>query len=324
MRKNLSQQATKQRNKLGILDTIRRSSHISQAHIAQELKLRPSTVSNLSRELMQQGLIEISGKGEPGKNGGKRSQLLSLSSNFASFSGIYIHQDHIVSHLIDLQGNIQETAAKSFGIDTPDTVTDIITAEIARHEGVCANYRGAGIAVSSVVSSQGDVSTSPDFPWEIAGFTGKLSARTGSRFPIVVENDANCAAVYMYHAFKQRYRNLMLFLYSHTHRSLGAGIVVDGKLYRGSRGDAGEIIHQEKQDIVSSFSAYIARLGTFFSPDHIVLLGDDSAGTATLSEIHGRVCAEVTAFPVTLQVDPNLPVLGTAHIVSHMFTQSVV
>jgi predicted NBD/HSP70 family sugar kinase len=322
MGKNPSQQATKKKNKLAVLNAIRRSASIPQARIARELQLRASTVSNLSRELRDEGFIEVSGKGVSGRNGGKRSDLLSIAPSFAYFSGIYIHQDHLVSHLIDYEGRIHHTATKSFNPNSPEMVLDMVAREITRHSGMRSCYRGAGIAVSSIVNSRGDVSTSPDFPWEIPGFTNDLLERTD--YPVAVENDANCAAVYMYHRHREAYPNLLLFFYNHTHRSLGGGLMLDGRLYKGSRGEAGEIIRQEKSELVSSFSVYIERLAAFLSPDLLVIVGDNSSAESTVEEIHRRVRQELSSFPVELQVEPHLPVMGAAYLISHAVTEQLV
>lgn len=324
MRKNTSQQDTKKNNKLSILNAIRHSPHISQALIAQELRLRPSTVSNLSRELMEQGFISITGKGESGKNGGKPSNLLTISPDFAHFSGMYIHQDHIVSHLMDYAGVIQHTETKPFNPESPDTVPDLVSEEIHHHLDMCDNYSGAGITISSIVNEQGDVSTSPDFPWEIPDFTNKIISRTLDIFPVTVENDANCAALYMHHLFKERYPNLLLFLYNATHRSLGAGLIIGGRLYKGTRGEAGEILHQEKSDVVESFSSYIVRIGSFLSPDQLIIAGDGSTGDRTIERMYRRVSEEVTAFPITLRMEAKLPVMGAAQLISRAVTEQCV
>jgi len=323
MSENRSQQVTKKNNKLAILNLIHKSISISQASIARELGLRPSTVSNLSRELLEQGFIEIVGKGVSGKNGGKRSDLLSIAPDFACFSGIYIHQESIASHLIDYEGNLHHTSDRDFEPSSPDTVIDIVAEEIRGHREKCPNYRGAGIAVSSIVNSTGDVSISPDFPWEIPDFTGKLRSLTGGYFPVLVENDANCAALYMYHTFKGRYPNLLLFLYSHTHCSLGGGVIIGGRLYKGSHGEAGEIIRQEKKDIVESFSSYIARIGTFLSPDLIVLAADGESGR-TLTEVHRKVKEEMYTPESIITNETQLPILGAAYSINRTATEKLV
>jgi predicted NBD/HSP70 family sugar kinase len=324
MGKNPSQQATKKKNKLAILSIIRRSSPIAQTRIAGELQLRASTVSNLCRELREKGFIEISGKGSSGKNGGKRSTLLSIAPSFAYFSGIYIHQDHIVSHLIDYQGNIRHTATKAFNPGSPDTVIDFVTEEIRHHSQMSASYRGAGISVSSIVNFRGGVSTSPDFPWEIPDFTSAILDRTDSAYPVVVENDANSAALYMYHLLGEQYPNLLLFFYNHPHRSLGGALIIRGQLYRGSRGDAGEIIHQEKSDIVASFSAYIARIASFIAPDQLIIVGDNASANDSVEAMHRLVRNEIQDFPVSIHLDPDLPVMGAAYLISTSVTETLV
>ncbi len=324
MRNNPSQQETKKKNKLNILNLIRSASPISQSQIAQKLHLQPSTVSNLVRELKTNGLIEVIGRGYNEGSVGKPTSLLSLTAEFASFSGIYVHQDYLVANLINFQGNILYTSSIQFDPYKPDAVVDLVIKEILRHAALSRNYQGCGITVSSIVNSKYDVSVSPDFPWSIPNFLREIRKGVPSRYPITVENDANCAALYIHKLFKSQHQNLLVFLYNHAHQSLGAGIIINGGLYRGLRGDAGEIYHQEKEDIGKSFSDYIIRLSTFLAPEQLVLVSDDPINASLPVRIHTYVVNSGRNFPVQILIDPDMPVKGAAYMITDKVIQSLV
>jgi len=75
--------------------------------------------------------------------------------------------------------------------------------------------------------------------YETPGFIGKL--RDMLAVPLEVENDANCLALAEYFAScEEKYRFVMAVIIG---TGMGYGLILDGKLYRGARGGAGEIGH---------------------------------------------------------------------------------
>jgi len=87
----------------------------------------------------------------------------------------------------------------------------------------------------------GTILSVPNLPgWVDVPITRKLSARLGA--PARLENDANaCAVAEWRHGAGRGARNLA-FLTCST--GIGAGLILDGRLYRGSRFLAGEAGHQ--------------------------------------------------------------------------------
>ena len=76
----MNQRDQKNYNQLRILNILRSRPGISQADISALLALRPSTVSNLIRDLKAAGMVTNVGKGDSGSSGGKKADLLSLHS----------------------------------------------------------------------------------------------------------------------------------------------------------------------------------------------------------------------------------------------------
>ncbi|HLP57215.1 MAG TPA: ROK family protein [Candidatus Deferrimicrobium sp.] len=75
--------------------------------------------------------------------------------------------------------------------------------------------------------------------YETPGFLGKLQYNLG--VPLLIENDANCLALAEYVAScAEKYRYVMAVIIG---TGMGYGLILDGKLYRGARGGAGEIGH---------------------------------------------------------------------------------
>ncbi|MCX5750151.1 MAG: ROK family protein [Candidatus Saganbacteria bacterium] len=95
-------------------------------------------------------------------------------------------------------------------------------------------------APGPVLSKQGVIVNPPNLPgWKAVPLAGIL--RKAFKVPVYLENDANAAAVgEMKFGAAQGAKN---FLYVTVSTGIGGGIVIDGKVYGGSNGSAGEIGH---------------------------------------------------------------------------------
>jgi glucokinase len=101
--------------------------------------------------------------------------------------------------------------------------------------------RSIGIGVPGVLDvKQGRVIASPNFPgWENFPLRDRLEAATGR--PVVVENDANAAAIG--EQWMGAARGIRDFLFITIGTGVGGGLVLDGQLWRGPSGRAGEFGH---------------------------------------------------------------------------------
>ncbi len=99
---------------------------------------------------------------------------------------------------------------------------------------------GLGIGVAGVVSQpEAIVQEAPNLDWREVPLRDLVAARTG--LPVWLENDTNAAALgeFWYGAG----RDAMNMLYLGIGTGIGGGIILDGKLYRGCSGGAGEVGH---------------------------------------------------------------------------------
>ncbi len=100
---------------------------------------------------------------------------------------------------------------------------------------------GIGIgSPGSIIQNKGTVENPPNFPGWKKVHLGKLISK-GTGLHTVVDNDANAAAIgeMIYGAGKETKNFIMVTLGT----GVGGGIIIDGKIYRGERGAAGEIGH---------------------------------------------------------------------------------
>jgi glucokinase len=116
-----------------------------------------------------------------------------------------------------------------------EAIIDQICATIAKVTR--PNVRGIGVGVPTLVN-QGIVYSPNNIPsWKVVPLQKILERRFG--IPVSVDNDANCFALGEFHyGAGHGYRNLVGLIVG---TGLGAGVIIDGKLYSGSNGGAGEI-----------------------------------------------------------------------------------
>jgi fructokinase len=110
-------------------------------------------------------------------------------------------------------------------------------------ENVCGgrSYAAVGMGTpGTYVPSKDRLYGAPHTPvYEVPGLIQRLSERLN--VPLIVENDANCLALAEFFASCDgRYRYVMAVILG---TGVGCGLILDNKLYRGSKGGAGEIGH---------------------------------------------------------------------------------
>ena len=134
-------------------------------------------------------------------------------------------------------------ARKSFSHSrpVPDDVIDVLARNLKEmaHDAN-AELIAVGAAVPGPLDPcRGIVHFSPNLEWREFPFADALSAELGVR--VVMDDDANCAA-FGEHAYGVG-QNARDFLYVIVGTGIGAGLILDGKIYRGAHGFAGELGH---------------------------------------------------------------------------------
>ncbi|GAA2054505.1 ROK family protein [Catenulispora yoronensis] len=225
-----------------LLDRLRADGATSRAELARLTGLSKPTVSTALGRLEHGGLVREIGKQAVAGRG--RSPVLYEADPTAGYAfGVDVGRSWIRVGLADLDGTVVGRA------DEPNTAGDadgIVDAIVAQARRACAE---AGVEWSrvlhAVVGSPGviDAATNElryavNLPgWGRREVTDRLAASLDTRLELL--NDANLAALGEHAAGAGRGRRLFVYLLVGT--GLGAGIVVDGRLFPGSRGAAGEI-----------------------------------------------------------------------------------
>ncbi|WP_427018116.1 ROK family transcriptional regulator [Pseudarthrobacter sp. P1] len=228
-----------------ILDAIRRADGgLSRVELSAAVGLAPQTVSNICRRLLDQGLIRETGK--EGTGPGKPRTILQL--NPAGMYAVGVHIDPAVTSfaLLDVVGNVVLFSQLDTDVGiAPENFVAVMAAEVLRlvaDSGVDPE-RVAGVGVATpgpVDAGAGLVVNPPHMPgWTRVALRDGLARGTG--MPVVMDKDVTAAAVSEMWAGGANGAGSFVFLYIGT--GLGAGLVFNDEVMRGSSGNSGEIGH---------------------------------------------------------------------------------
>lgn len=249
-------------NKETVLAIIRKYESISRAEIAQRLDISKSVVSSIVSELISEGIVFQTRSAESKSLGGRRPIGLRIVPNGRYSIGIDITATQTNVMLVDLSGSI--TAKKSInfhvtGMDTLRQVLKLVEAFISECSVDRSKIVGAGVGVPGSVNYQtGEISSSP-LKVENEDVRTVLSKILPGQGAIVVDNDANMAVVgERWKGYGANCANIVLIS---AGLGIGAGLILNGEVYRGSNNYAGEIGYFEVDPYVCSTSRSLADNG---------------------------------------------------------------
>jgi predicted NBD/HSP70 family sugar kinase len=211
----------------------------SRAAIAAASGLTRATVSALVDDLMVGGLLTEHDPA-PRSGAGRPAAGLTLSADGPAGLGLEINVDYLAACVVDLTGSVRHRIV-SHADQRPASAADSLRAldalaAQARAAATAEGLRlaGAALAVPGLVAAEGLVRVAPNLGWQDVDVPALLPGLAD--LPLIVDNEANLAAL----ASSDGERT---FLYVSGEIGIGAGIVLDGELYRGVRGWSGEIGH---------------------------------------------------------------------------------
>jgi glucokinase-like ROK family protein len=226
-----------------VLRFIHNEAPVSRSQIAKATGLNKSTVSSLVEDLLKRQLVYETGINSVGK--GRPATLLEINPRAGGIIGVELGVDFIAVVLTDFTGSILWRQLVSVDpMDAQDkTIAQIL--ELAdKAIDVCKDrnlYRlGIGLSMPGTVNlREGILVFAPNLQWRNVPFRKIFSEHTGLN--VYVENDANAAAIaeYLFGAARQSDD----FIFVVVGIGIGGGLFLNGKLYRGKDGYAGEIGH---------------------------------------------------------------------------------
>lgn len=227
-------------NRRIVLNYVRVRSPISRAEIARETSLQRSTVSAIVDDLIGEGLVEDIGAGD--STGGRKPTLLRLKQGTPVAIGVDVTPRETTVVLADLIGDVlqKETFPTSPDIDFMNQ--QIISKVAALAEANSAYDLEVGISIPGIADQRaGDILYIPYFQWSHWDIGRALADRAGLN--VIIENDANAVALAELWFGSPEIRRTRNFILVMVAEGIGTGIVIDGDVYRGEHGAAGEFGH---------------------------------------------------------------------------------
>lgn len=244
-----SLESLRERNRLRVVDALRMRGAISRAEIARQTGLSRSTVSSLISDLQAAGLVverATDGVAPTGPQGGRPGVLVALDQSAGAIVGLDFGHDGLRVAIADLSYAILAEAYVELEVDTAaaaalDTAARLV-AELIDEAGVeRSRVLAAGMGLPGPIDREtGLVHSQPILPsW--VGLNPAEEMESRLELPVHLDNDANVGALGESTFGIGRGRQVMAYL--RLSAGIGAGLVIQGRAFRGARGIAGEIGH---------------------------------------------------------------------------------
>jgi len=227
-----------------IFNYIRENEPISRIKIANDLKISPSAVSRVIGKLIEDGYVVEADKLKT--KGGKRPTLIKIKQDKGFVIGIDLGKEKFKLALTGFNGEIIEKY-RGFKISNDKNIAEKIINEIKK---ILSKYhqdkklkldklKAICVGIPAAIDiDNGKIISAPLYgEWKDLN----LKEILGSEFniPVYIENDVNLSALGEKHYGEGK--NFKDFIFVEISNGIGAGIVIDNHLFRGSLGSAGEV-----------------------------------------------------------------------------------
>ncbi|GGT14705.1 sugar kinase [Streptomyces tanashiensis] len=208
----------------------------ARSDVIRSTGLPAATVSAIVADLIERRLVREAGREVQGV--GKPRVLLELDDAHHRFLGVHLGRNGIHASRLTLTGRVEESAAVAH---VPGEGTLSMVAEVARRliPSGDGSVAAIGVAVPGIVGDDGVIREAVNYGWHMLPLGQSLSELCDG-LPVHAVNDANAVALSEV-ALSADGSGAVVALWIGT--GIGAGIVLDGRLYQGAGFRSGEIGH---------------------------------------------------------------------------------
>lgn len=220
---------------------------MSRSELARRAGLSKPVVTEIVVDLLARGLIVEGAKGESQQ--GRKPILLEINRESMWVVGIDLAREHINVIITDLMGDVVQRRRETVALDRPEAlampVTELVK-RLVRESGIPGGrIAGIGIGAPLPLNRPGRVLVDKrGVPgWTTAMVSEEIAKEFGTS--VFVDNDANVAALFeKWHGIGTDWDS---FLYLMVGEGIGCGVIIDGAIYSGAGGMAGEAGHMSVQ-----------------------------------------------------------------------------
>lgn len=240
----------KKHNLRAILLTFLHSGSISRSQLAEQTNLSHTTITNLTAELIEQGIIVETNAAklddEPARRRvGRPRRMLQLLPDARYVVGVHIGIGMFRVAVTDLYAGIIHNKMSDFPVNQPayevlDIIAQLIRETIEESQINRELILGIGLGASGLVNHNTGVNVhAANLGWHNVAIRDYLEMQL--KLPVCVDNNVRAMALGEAYFGIGRDVDVLAFIYGRI--GVGAGIVVDGQAFRGSGAGAGEIGH---------------------------------------------------------------------------------
>jgi len=242
----------KEKRNIDILEILRRRGPVSRPDISKEMGINVVTISNYIDEFLKQNLVYE--KDFDVSEGGRRPVLLDLNPKAGFVVGAGLNLTNMVGLLVDLKGNIitktQVARPQASVKEVAESLLEVVREVLRRSKEYAPAIKGIGIGIAGLINKETGSALWPqklDNSCTYATVDLPLKEMLEKEFnlPVAIENDATSACFGEHWAGLELGLKNVLYMFS----GVGCGIMINGEIYRGSQGYAGEVsIYNYKED----------------------------------------------------------------------------
>ena len=238
----------KAHNLRAILLSLLNNEVISRVEIARQTELSTTTITNLTAELLEEGIIleqESFQEIETRRRVGRPRTMLRLVPDARYAVGVHIGIGLFRVAIANLHAEILHNNMSSFELGTPPHVVmkdiaDMVRATIVESGVDPGRVIGVGVGASGLVDYENGVNVlAHRLGWRDVPIAEMLHDQLG--IPVCVDNNVRSMA--LGEAFFGAGRDVGVLAFVYGRVGVGAGLVVNGQLFHGSGAGAGEIGH---------------------------------------------------------------------------------
>lgn len=240
----LNQKRAQALNRSLVINILRQAGECSRAKLARRANLRQATITNITKELIALGYIRETGY-LPGR-GGRRSVGLTIDETRHRIIAARLTRQHFTVGLFTVLGTElseeREKISVEDGIENAlDHMANVVN-RMVEEEGR-ERILGLGLGVPGpFIRRKSKIALVTGFPgWSKIDLRAEIEKRIN--LPLILEHDANAGAVAEWWTgagSSGEYNSMVYFVVG---QGVGAGIIYNGRLFRGSLGTAGEVGH---------------------------------------------------------------------------------
>lgn len=229
-----------------VIGELAKSGHLHRAELARRTGVSRTTITTITRELTDRGLVVESTSADRADLDGRAGELLGLNDEQLCTAGIENTLDTITVHVRTLSGkeigSQEDTVPAEADWRIRRDVSVQLLHDLLLDKGVRSDaLLAVGIGVPGQVDQRTGIVTGalPDQPW--SGINVRDEIQSALKVPVLADNNVR------FETFAESQwgagQGIANLLYVHVSSGIGAGMILNGELHRGSAGGAGELGH---------------------------------------------------------------------------------